>query len=72
MMMVAQLGKEQLAAGSLAIPTFITIMTVTATIFYAIGILISHHRGQNKTPTEIGLIVKNGFWLAIFLAFPAG
>ena len=66
-MMVALLGKEQLAAGSLAISTFMTIMTVTATIFYSVGILISHHRSQNKTPAEIGVIVKNGFWLAIFL-----
>lgn len=71
MMMVASLGKEQLAAGALAIPTFITMMTVTATIFYAVGILISHQRGQNKTQIEIGLIVKNGFFLALFMAFPA-
>lgn len=71
MMMVALLGKEQLAAGALAVPTFITIMTVTATIFYAVGILISHQKSQNKIPSEIGLIVKSGFCLAILLAFPA-
>lgn len=72
MMMVAQLGKEQLAAGSLAISTFMTIMLVTATIFHSVGILISHHRSQNKTQAEMGLIVKNSFWLALFLAFPTG
>jgi MATE family multidrug resistance protein len=72
MMMVAEVGKEQLAAGSLASTTFMTIMTVTATIFYSVGILISHHRSQNKTPTEIGLIVKNGFCLAMLFALPAG
>lgn len=71
MMMVASLGKEQLAAGALAIPTFITLTTVTATIFYAVGILVSHQKGQNKTQIEIGLIVKNGFFLALLLAFPA-
>jgi multidrug resistance protein, MATE family len=70
MMMVASLGKEQLAAGALAIPTFITMMTVTATIFYAVGILISYQRGQDKTQIEIGLIVKNGFFLAVLLSFP--
>ena len=65
------IGKRALAASALAIPTFITIMTVTATIFYAVGILISHQRGQGKTQIEIGLIVKNGFILGILLAFPA-
>lgn len=72
MMMVAFLGKEQLAAGSLAISTFMTVMLITATIFHSVGILISHHRSQNKTPAEIGLIVKNSFWLTLFLALPAG
>lgn len=70
MMMVAVLGRQQLAAGALAVPTFITIMTVTATIFYAVGILISHQKGQDTIPSETGLIVKNGFWLAVLLAFP--
>jgi len=71
MMMVALLGKEQLAAGTLAVSTFLTIMTVTGTMFYAVGILISHHRGQDKTHLEIGYIVKNGFCLAMLLAFPS-
>src|SRR5579872_526310 len=64
MMMVAQISKEELAAGSLAIATFLTIMTVTATVFYAVGILISRYRSQNIPLSEIGLIVKNGFWIA--------
>lgn len=58
MMMVALLGKEQLAAGALSIPTFITIMTVTATIFYSIGILISHQKGQDKTQAAILLFMR--------------
>jgi MATE family multidrug resistance protein len=72
MMMVAVVGKEQLAAGSLANTTFMTVMTVTATVFYSVGILISLGRSQNKSPAEIGLIVKNSFCLAIFFAVPAG
>lgn len=72
MMMVAQLGQEPLAAGALAVTTFITVMTMTATIFYALGILISHHRGQDKAHAHIGLIFKNGVWLAIFMSLPAG
>lgn len=71
MMMVAQLGQQPLAAGALATTTYITIMTISATIFYAVGIMISHQRGQNKSPEEIGMIVKNGFWLAMFIFMPA-
>ncbi|MFN7097775.1 MAG: MATE family efflux transporter, partial [Gammaproteobacteria bacterium] len=71
MLMVARLGKLNLAAGALATTTFMTIMTVTTTVFYAISILISHYLGQKKAPTEIGSLVKNGFWLAIFMIIPS-
>lgn len=71
MLMVAKLGKLELAAGALAVSTFIVIMTVVATIFYALGILISHHKGNEKGETAISALVKNGFWLAIILAIPA-
>lgn len=71
MLVVARLGKIELAAGALAIPSFITIMTVVATVFYAVGILISHCRGQENAPKEIGELVRSGFWLAILLALPA-
>ena len=71
MMMVGQLGKEQLAAGFLAISSTTTILTLTLTIFYAIGIQIRYSRGQNKPPEAIGSLVKNGFLLAIILAIPA-
>jgi MATE family multidrug resistance protein len=71
MMMVANLGQAPLAAGALAVSTFLTIMTVVGTIFYAVGILISHGRGQGKSAAEIGEIVKNGFWLAVLLMLPA-
>jgi MATE family multidrug resistance protein len=71
MMIVALLGKDELAAGALAVSTVMTIITVTTTILYAVGILISHRRGQEKNQTEIGLVIKNGFWLALMLAFPA-
>jgi multidrug resistance protein, MATE family len=71
MMMVARLGPEQFAAGALAVTTYITIKTVIVTIFYAVGILISHRKGQQSTHIAVGLILKNGIWLAIFVAFPA-
>lgn len=70
--MTAQLGKDFLAAGALAMPTFITIMTLIATIFYALGILISHQKGNDASaPFKIGELVKSGFWLALVLAIPA-
>lgn len=68
MMMVAKLGKMELAAGSLAISTHMPIMMVASTVFYAVGILISQSRGQRKGFVEIGSIVRNGFWLALVLA----
>lgn len=72
MRFVAQLGKSELAAAALAASTFLTIMTVVGTSFYAVGISVSHYRAQEKPATEIGELVKNSFWLAIMLAFPAG
>lgn len=71
-MMLAKLGKVELAASALAIPTFITNMIVVSTIFYSISILISHYRGQNDSIAEIGQIVKNGLWLAVLLSIPSG
>ncbi|EKD45829.1 MAG: hypothetical protein ACD_69C00117G0002, partial [uncultured bacterium] len=56
-------------AAALAVSSFITVLTILSTIFYAVSILISHQRGE-KTPAEIGRIVKNGIWLAILLSIP--
>ena len=71
MVLVAKLGRVELAAGALAIPTFITILTVFSTIFYALSILIGHYKAQEKPPLEIGQLIKNGFLLAIILSIPA-
>lgn len=70
MMMVAHISRAELAAGALSLSTFIGIMTITSAIFYAVGILISHQRGRQQSPSEIGKIVRNGFWLAFFLFIP--
>lgn len=70
MLMVAQLGHVQLAAGALAISTFIPILTVSVTVFYSISILISHYKGAKKSAEEIGYLVKNGFWLAAMMIVP--
>jgi MATE family multidrug resistance protein len=69
MLMVAKLGENELAAGALAVSTYMTI-TMVLLIFYAVGILISHSRGQQKPLTDIGAIVTNALWLAATLALP--
>jgi multidrug resistance protein, MATE family len=68
MMMVAKLGQEWLAAGALAVTTYIFIITITSTIFYSISILMGQHHSNH---VKNGLIVKNGLWCALFLACPA-
>jgi len=70
MLMVGHLGKEALAAAALALTTYISIITLVTTIFYALSILISHYRGQEKSTAAIGELVRNGFWLALVLAIP--
>ncbi len=67
MFMVAKLGEHELAAAALAVPTFMTI-TMIMPVFYAVAILISHYRGQEKALTDIGELVRNGLWLAVILA----
>ncbi len=71
MYIVAQLGHETLAAGALASTTYLTIVTLIGTSLYAISILTSHSKGQNKSDHELGVIVKNGIWVAVLLAIPA-
>jgi len=71
MLMVAELGEVELAAGALAVTTFMAILTVVLTILYAIGILVGHYKGHGKSSAEIGTLVKNGFWLALLLSIPS-
>ncbi len=70
MMMVGKIGKAELAAGALALTTYITGVTVVSAIFYSISILISHSKAQGKPDTEIGAIMRNGIWLAVILSTP--
>lgn len=71
MLMVAKISSTELAAGALATTTFMTIMTVTTTIFYALGILIGHSLGQMRPSEDVGILVKNSFWLSILLIIPS-
>lgn len=71
MTIVAKLGKAELAAGALAIPTFITISTFFSTIFYALSILIRNDKAEGRRANDIGNLIKNGFFLAIVFLVPA-
>lgn len=68
MMMVARQGDDQLAAGSLAISSYMTVLTLTSAIFYAIGILI---RSQPEPSAQTGKLLSNALLLATALALPA-
>lgn len=70
MMMVAQQGQEQLAAGSLAVSSYIMVLTLVSSLFYAIGIRI-RYQSQTSSPEQIGILVKQALFLAVALAVPA-
>ncbi|MFC7780488.1 MATE family efflux transporter [Legionella taurinensis] len=68
MMMVARLGEEQLAAGSLAISSYMVILTLTTSIFYATGILIRSQPEPSDYPQRL---LVNALFLASAIALPA-
>ena len=68
LLMVAQLGQIYLAASALAMTTYITIMTVSVTIFYSISILVSHKSSSSNHHKDVGLIIKNGIWCSLLVA----
>ena len=71
MMMVAQLGKKELAAGYLAVSGTITVLTLTSTLFYAVGIRVRYAQHQENSALIIGHLVRNGIFMALVLAIPA-
>jgi len=64
---IAHLGKDDLAASGLAIPTFITFFVCGNGALNAIGILISHQNEQGKYDTA-----KNTAWSGQLLALSLG
>ncbi|MFC3909251.1 MATE family efflux transporter [Legionella dresdenensis] len=71
MMMVAQYGKQQLAAGMLAVSSTIAVQTFASTIFYAIAIRIRYCYGQNQPLHTVGRLVNNSIWLALVIGIIA-
>lgn len=70
MMMLARLGKQQLAAAALASASTLALQTLSLTLFYAISILIRYEESNGQNHKAIGKLVKNGLWLAMFVALP--
>lgn len=68
---LGRLGKIQLAAASLAIPTFLCVMTLCATVFFAVSIVVSHQHQSKKADTEIGKILLDSSVLALIISIPA-
>lgn len=71
MMMVAPFGKDQLAAGFLAVSSTIPITTSLVTIFYATGIRIRYYLGRKDAQAGIEILLKNSLFLAMIFAIPA-
>lgn len=69
-LMVAQLGREALAASAIATSTFITVMTILTASLFATGILISHQQGGTKDPKNIGKITSNSLYCGFLLCLP--
>lgn len=70
MLMLAHLGKTQLAASTLGMSTYITVMTITTTTLYALSILVSHAKGDNQSHDSIGSMLISGLWLALLMFIP--
>jgi MATE family multidrug resistance protein len=67
---LAHLGLETLAAGALVGWLFGTFLSIVIGILSSINILVAHHYGAKEYHT-ISLIVRDGVWIALFLAIPS-
>lgn len=69
MVMLAQLGKQVLAASALMISTQISIIVAGMSILFSLSVLIGHAYGS-KNFVAIGYFVRQGWMLAILLGIP--
>lgn len=67
MFFVARLGSNALAAGALALTTFITIFTLASGTLFSVSIVVSHARGAQHN-ADVGKIARNAVWLEIILS----
>jgi MATE family multidrug resistance protein len=67
---ISQLGKEVFAANSISFSIYIAISTITSTMLYSVGILSRYQLSQGRL-SDVGLTIRNGLWLALFLGIPS-
>jgi multidrug resistance protein, MATE family len=68
-LMIAHLGANELAAIGLGSAIYITVLVFFYGVISATGVLVSHHFGANNKG-KIGLVVQQGFWVAITFGIP--
>lgn len=69
MLLIAQLGHAQLAAGALVTSIYIMLMVTGMALLYAVGIITSHLFGAKKN-SEIGNTFRSGLILATLVTIP--
>lgn len=66
MLLIAQLGNAELAAGALVTALSNTIMVIAMSPLLAISIIVSHYHGEGKT-TEIGVVLRQAWLISIVM-----
>lgn len=67
--MMGWLGQETLAAGGLAVMIFMSLMMTGTGVVAAVSPLVAEAYGSRQN-RQIGLITRQGLWLALLLAIP--
>ncbi|MAZ78270.1 MAG: hypothetical protein CMF39_06285 [Legionellaceae bacterium] len=70
MLMMAQLGREALAAGALITAAFNTLMVIVWGMMFSVGVMVGRAHGAHE-PKKIGRIMRAGVLLSIFISIPA-
>lgn len=66
---LAQLGKQQLAAGGLVSWCYSTLLITIWGIVMSISVLVSHHDGA-KQPREVAIVLRDGLLLSLLMVLP--
>jgi multidrug resistance protein, MATE family len=67
--MVAHLGADALAASGLAAVIYLVVQVFFFGTLNAVGIMVAHNFGA-KTNADIGLIMRQGFWVSLVFGIP--
>jgi multidrug resistance protein, MATE family len=69
MLMMAQLGREALAAGALITAAFNTLMVIVWGMMFSVGVMIGHAHGAHEH-RKIGQIMRASVLLSILISIP--